>query len=182
VRVAAAHHVSRANMRRLDLVADCGSCAAVCCVVLPFDASEDFAFEKPAGVACRHLQSDRRCAIHDRLVERGLSGCAVYECYGAGPRVTRAFTPAERHEAFLVLRVIHELLWLLTEAAKLLPPSHEVRATLAGAIEALDVIAARPFEDLVVIDVERYREHTHKLLRRVGDALDRRDRVRLVVL
>src|SRR5215471_13450734 len=104
-------------MRRSDLVPDCGSCAAICCVATSFEASEDFAFDKPAGARCRHLTVECRCAIHDGLVKRGLSGCAVYDCYGAGQRVTRALASApeaERNEAFLMLRVVHELLWLLT--------------------------------------------------------------------
>src|SRR5262245_28728842 len=113
-------------MRRPDLVSDCASCAGLCCIATSFEASEYFGLDKPAGVACPNLSSDCRCAIHDDLVERGFAGCAAYECYGAGPRVTRAFGPgdsAARNEAFLSLRVVHELLWLLTEAAKLCPPS-----------------------------------------------------------
>jgi hypothetical protein len=73
-------------------------------------------------------------------------------------------------------------LWLLTEAAKLLPPSHAVGDELARAIEELDELAKRPFRELAETDTERHREHTHGLLRRVGRALQRRERVRLVVL
>lgn len=75
-------------MRRSDLVADCGACAAGRCIALPFDASEDFAFHKESGVACRHLDGTTS-TIHVELVDRGFLGCAVYDCYGAGPRATR---------------------------------------------------------------------------------------------
>ena len=159
-------------MRRPDLTPDCGSCAAICCVATSFDASEDFAFSKAAGVPCPHVARDCRCTIHDALVARGLSGCAIYDCYGAGQRVTRAFAgrdERERNEAFLVLRVVHELLWLLTEAAKLCPSSHdELDAHLAREIEALDAIARCP---TLVVDLRPHRETTHALLRRVGHAL-----------
>ena len=110
-------------MPRLSLAADCGNCAALCCTWLAFDASEDFAFSKPAGVPCRHLRRDR-CAIHDDLAGRGLRGCALYDCHGAGPRATRMFAAApltdrERHDAFAILRELHELLWLLDGASAL---------------------------------------------------------------
>jgi hypothetical protein len=112
---------------RAELSSDCGACAALCCIALPFAASEDFAFDKAAGARCRFLRDDCRCAVHDELVPRGLSGCAVFQCHGAGPRVTRAFagraeTPAlvaERDEVFRVQREVHELLWRLDAAAEL---------------------------------------------------------------
>ena len=75
-------------MTRPDLVADCPRCAALCCVWSAFDASDDFAFSKPAGVACRNLRRDHRCAIHRELIGRGLRGCAAYDCHGAGQRAT----------------------------------------------------------------------------------------------
>ena len=120
----------------------------MCCVATSFDASEDFAFDKPAGTACRYVRPDCRCAIHDQLVERGFGGCAIYDCYGAGPRVTRAFAGRRgcdraRNEAFLILRVVHELLWLLTQAARRC--SDQIDLDLARAIDveidALDAVA-----------------------------------------
>ena len=160
-----------------DLVPDCGSCAALCCVATSFEASDDFAFDKPAGVACRHLARDRRCSIHDRLVERGFRGCAAYDCYGAGQRATRAFAGSPdaeplRSAAFLQLRVVHELLWLLTEARTLCPRSHgDVAAQLAREVEALDAIARGPVSALLALDLDPRERAVRALLRRVGDAL-----------
>ena len=164
-------------MRRPDLLPDCGKCAAVCCVATSFDASDDFAFDKSAGVPCRHLLTDCRCAIHDDLVRRGFSGCAVYDCYGAGQRVTHAFEGRpwdrrERDEVFLILRGVHELLWLLTEAAKLGPPAvADLVRDLALATSALDAIARQPAPALFEIDLRAHRAAAGVLLRRVGEAL-----------
>jgi hypothetical protein len=33
---------------------DCARCAGLCCVLLAFDRGPLFAFDKPAGIACRH--------------------------------------------------------------------------------------------------------------------------------
>jgi hypothetical protein len=170
-------------MPRPDLVPDCASCAALCCVATTFDASEDFAFAKPAGVRCRKLRADNRCTIHAQLLERGFSGCAVYDCHGAGPRVTRAFareggSERERNEAFLISRVVHELLWLLTEACKLCPPAQaELAAELAREIDALDALATQSPCALTERAVARHDLSARGLLRRVGAALGGRRRL-----
>jgi hypothetical protein len=164
-------------MTRPDLVADCTRCAALCCVWSAFDASDDFAFSKPAGVACPYLRRDHRCAIHDQLAGRGLRGCAAYDCHGAGPRATRLFAEIrladrERHEVFLVLRDVHELLWLLTGAAALCPASHaELAAELAGAVEALDAVAGGPAAAILAADLRPHRTAAHRLLGRLRTAL-----------
>lgn len=175
-------------MRRADLVPDCGSCAAVCCVAPSFEASDDFAFDKPAGIRCPNLTRDDHCRVYAERAARGCSGCVGYDCYGAGQRVTRAFAAAphaqlERNEAFLILRVLHELLWLLTEAAKRCPPSHPaLAADLAREIDALDRLA-HAVPGLLAFDPQPHRELTHALLRRVGSALGgRRNSRALAVL
>lgn len=71
------------------LRADCGSCFGLCCVALPFSASADFAVDKAAGTACGNLGDDFRCGIHTRLRTEGFNGCTVYDCFGAGQRVSQ---------------------------------------------------------------------------------------------
>ncbi|WNV73792.1 pentapeptide repeat-containing protein [Geodermatophilus sp. DSM 44513] len=112
---------------RRRLRADCASCAGLCCVAPAFAASADFAVDKPAGVACRHLQRDSRCGIHGELRERGFPGCTVFDCFGAGQQKdpppptarTLAAGPCGRPAAFGVQRLLHELLWYLAEALAL---------------------------------------------------------------
>ncbi len=78
----------RAARLPAHLLADCSSCAALCCVIPPFDAVQGFGFDKPAETACRHLCADHRCGIHGDLIERGFSGCVAFDCLGAGQRLT----------------------------------------------------------------------------------------------
>jgi len=67
---------------------------------------------------------------------------------------------------------VHELLWLLTEAAKLRPSSQlELCAQLALEIEVLDAIACEPVSALLDIDLDSHDSAARALLRRVGDAL-----------
>lgn len=171
-------------MRRPDLVPDCGNCVAICCVATSFDASEAFAIDKPAGVRCQHLAQSHRCTIHRERGRLGFAGCIAYDCYGAGQRVTRAFVArpgalSERDEAFLALREIHELLWLLTEAMKLCPePSTALRIEIAGEVARLDRAALELIDELDRVDVSARREAVTSLLRRVGDSLGGRAQTR----
>ncbi|QSQ19424.1 hypothetical protein JY651_29365 [Pyxidicoccus parkwayensis] len=158
-------------MRRHDLVPDCGACAALCCVATSFERSEDFAFDKPAGVACRYLTRTHRCAIHAELIARGCRGCAAYDCYGAGQRATRA--PEHlRHPVFFILRGLHEQLCLLTDAAKLCPPScGELRAELTAQVEVLDTLSQGDVATLLESQSSLHAKRTRALLWRVGEVL-----------
>ena len=174
-------------MRRSDLVPDCASCAALCCVATSFDVSPAFSFDKAAGSRCRHLRNDDRCGIHDELEERGLTGCAAYDCYGAGQRATRLLAGSHdddrRNGTFLVLRTIHELVWLLTEAEKLCPASPpDLARALRDAIDALDGVARGSVTALLDFDWETASSSAHAVLRRVGEALRNEAPRRLPVL
>ncbi|SHL20296.1 pentapeptide repeat-containing protein [Streptomyces yunnanensis] len=118
---------------RLPLLSDCGNCFGLCCVALPFARSADFALDKEAGRPCPNLQADFRCGVHQDLRQRGFSGCTVFECFGAGQKISQVTfqgqdwrtapeTARPMFDAFAVMRQLHELLWYLTEAVAL-PPS-----------------------------------------------------------
>ena len=105
-------------MHAIDLTSRCEDCAALCCVMLPFDAGEDFGFDKAAAQACRHL-AGHACAIHSGLAAAGFSGCVRYDCLGAGQRVVQEVfagrswrdDPALLHPmeaAFRAMRRLHE--------------------------------------------------------------------------
>ena len=120
---------------RVSLRADCESCFRLCCVAPAFSASADFAISKKAGQACPNLQPDFRCAIHTRLRQEGFSGCTVYDCFGAGQKVSQVSfggrdwrraprTARQMFEVIAIMRQLHELLWYLAEALTLqLPPA-----------------------------------------------------------
>ncbi|MGY1839544.1 MULTISPECIES: pentapeptide repeat-containing protein [unclassified Modestobacter] len=164
---------------RADLRADCDRCVALCCVAPAFTASADFAFDKPAGTPCRHLRADTRCGIHAQLRDRGMPGCVVFDCFGAGQRVT-ALTgagrdwradPATTAEVFAVLPVMRQLtevLWYLVEAALLVPagPLHADVVALRARVETLTSTPAPGFAD---VDVPGVRAAAGALLGRVSE-------------
>lgn len=160
-----------------DLQGDCARCQGLCCVSLAFDRSEWFAFDKPAGEPCRHLLASTRCRQHARLEAAGQGGCASYDCYGAGQRVTQELLPGVswRHAAdegralfgaFLRLRDVHELRLLLRQAAQLSLP----QAAYAEGRRLLQQLEpARGFTPagLAALDVEALRVEVHAYLRRL---------------
>ncbi len=70
------------------LTSDCSNCAALCCVGLTLDKGDLFSFDKPAGTPCPNL-SGHLCKLHDQLESIGNRGCVLYDCAGAGQRVTQ---------------------------------------------------------------------------------------------
>ncbi|MEV4538085.1 pentapeptide repeat-containing protein [Asanoa sp. NPDC049518] len=146
----------------LELVADCGRCVGLCCVVPAFARSVDFAIDKPARTPCPNLGEDSRCGIHAKLRTEGFRGCTVYDCFGAGQHLTQAtFAGADWHDrpdlapsmfsAFPVMRELHELLWYLTAALELkLPPKQ--RTALTDARQRTLGLTEGSAEDLAKLD------------------------------
>lgn len=153
------------------LSGDCGRCAGLCCVALPFTASADFAVDKAAGTPCGNLRADHRCGIHARLRESGFSGCSVYDCYGAGQRVSARADLVPGAQLFAVFRVtrhLHELLWYLAEAARRggHGAEREDAERLAGEI---DGVVGGDADALVATDVDALRARVGEVLGRVSE-------------
>ncbi|WP_024285216.1 pentapeptide repeat-containing protein [Cellulomonas sp. KRMCY2] len=159
---------------RSALRADCASCFGLCCVVPAFSASADFAIDKPAGHACPNLGADSRCTIHATLRERGFAGCTVYDCFGAGQKVSQvtfggrswrqdAQTAREMVEVFPVVRALHELLWYLTEALAL-DSARTLHEGLRRARAQTQQLADLGPDGLVTLDVAAHRDAVNRLL------------------
>ncbi|MER5325853.1 pentapeptide repeat-containing protein [Streptosporangium roseum] len=164
---------------RLSLRADCESCFALCCVVPAFSASVDFAIDKKAGQACPNLRQDFRCGIHTRLREQGFRGCTVYDCFGAGQKVSQVTfggqdwrqsprTAEQMFEVFPIMRDLHELLWYLTEALTL-RPARPLHGELSLALEQTERLTHDSPGALVGLDVAAHRRDVNALLLRASE-------------
>jgi uncharacterized protein YjbI with pentapeptide repeats len=165
---------------RARLSGDCARCFGLCCVVLPFTASADFAVDKPAGKPCRNLGGDHRCGIHAELRQKGFNGCTVYDCFGAGQKVSQVTfggrdwrggseEDARRmFEAFPVVRQLHELLWYLTEALGL-AAARPVHADLRAALRKTEQLSLGTPEELAALDVAAHRQEVNVLLLRTSE-------------
>lgn len=110
-----------------SLTSDCANCAALCCVSLVLDKGPMFAIDKDAGTPCPNLNG-HKCGIHSDLKDRGFKGCTLYECAGAGQRVTQERFNGESWQTapellpamirdFANLRPLHERMTMLVAAA-----------------------------------------------------------------
>ncbi|MFF0160934.1 pentapeptide repeat-containing protein [Streptomyces sp. NPDC005263] len=165
---------------RADLRGDCEACFGLCCVALPFAASADFALDKEAGQPCPNLRGDHRCGIHADLRTKGFNGCTVYDCFGAGQKVSQVtfggqdWRTGPREQArrmvdvFPVVRQLHELLWYLTEALTL-PAARPVHADLREALERTEALTRGTPEELDALDVGEHRQEVNVLLLRASE-------------
>ncbi|MFS2029173.1 MULTISPECIES: pentapeptide repeat-containing protein [unclassified Curtobacterium] len=160
--------------RREDLGADCANCFGLCCVALAFAKSADFPFDKDAGDPCTNLDDADGCRIHPHLRERGFSGCTVFDCSGAGQKVSRhTFAgcswrddPETRRSMFAtfpVVRRLHDLLRYLDEAITLVRATHD-GAPWVGAFEHVRLLSDGTPEDLATLDVDAEYDRARPLL------------------
>lgn len=160
------------------LRADCRNCFALCCVAPALSVSADFAIDKPAGKPCPSLRSDFRCAIHQHLRQEGFPGCAAYDCFGAGQKVSQVTFEGRDWRSppaaglmlrvFPVMRQLHELLWYLTEALTL-RPARSLRPELRRALEETEGITHGGPQSLLDLDLDAPRARVNALLVRASE-------------
>lgn len=135
--------------------------------------------DKPAGQPCGNLRDDFRCGIHEQLPQRGFPGCVVFDCFGAGQRLTQETfggrdwrsspgIAGDMFAALPIMRQLHELMWYLTEALKL-PEARRLHPKLSAALAETDQLAARPVGELRTLDVDGHRGRVNPLLRRASE-------------
>ncbi|MFS0558656.1 pentapeptide repeat-containing protein [Brevibacillus sp. 179-C9.3 HS] len=178
-------HSSHDNSRG-HLQGDCENCFGLCCVALPFAASSDFAINKDAGKPCSSLQADFRCGVHTKLREIGFRGCTVYDCFGAGQKVSQVTfggkdwraapeSAKQMYEVFPIMWQLHELLWYITEALTK-PAAQSIHPGLKDALKETQRLTDRSTEDILKVDVPAHRAKVNELLLRTSE-LVRKDAV-----
>ena len=166
------------NRHRPDLRADCSNCFALCCVGLAFTASRDFAIDKSAGTPCPNLAADDRCSIHTGLRGRGFPGCTVYDCFGAGQKLSQQTfggvswraAPEQAGPMFAalpVMRQLHEMLWYLAEAETLASAS-ALKAEIGWSADETERLTTLPAGELLALDVAAHRADVSALLSEVS--------------
>ncbi|MYY81905.1 MULTISPECIES: pentapeptide repeat-containing protein [unclassified Streptomyces] len=164
---------------RAALRADCGSCSGLCCVALTFSKSSDFPVNKDAGKPCGNLAEDFRCGIHRDLRDKGYRGCTVFDCFGAGQRVSQGTfegrdwrrdpaTARQMFEVFPLMRQIHELLWYLTEALTH-PQTRPIAADLKRVLAETERLAQGSPDAVAGTDVAAHRQVVNLLLLRTSE-------------
>ncbi|TFB96744.1 pentapeptide repeat-containing protein [Cryobacterium adonitolivorans] len=165
--------------RREDLGADCANCFGLCCVALAFATSADFPIDKPAGEPCVNLDERDACRVHSELRHRGFKGCTVFDCFGAGQKVSRQTfagrswrdDPATRDamfSTFPIVRRLHELLWYLDQAITLVE-SAKAGAPLLAMFERVLALSNQQPDALTGLDVDAEFDRARPLLIEASD-------------
>ncbi|MFX3624972.1 MAG: pentapeptide repeat-containing protein [Ectobacillus sp.] len=157
-----------------QLSADCEQCFGLCCVALPYAKSADFAFDKAGGIPCKHLQGDYRCSIHKDLRTKGFRGCTVYECFGAGQKVSQVTykgkdwrehpeSAKEMFDVFPIMQQIYEMLRYLKEALSL-AETRPIHQDLENAVKETARLTDLSPEAILQLDVPSHRAKVNDLL------------------
>lgn len=161
------------------LRADCENCFGLCCVALPYAKSADFAFDKDGGTPCSNLQSDYRCGIHENLRAKGFRGCTVYECFGAGQKVSQLTyagndwrdNPAsakEMFDVFPIMQQLHEMLCYINEALNL-EDAKPLYQDLQAAFEETEYLTKQSPKSIMDLNVPAHRAIVNDLLLRTSE-------------
>jgi uncharacterized protein YjbI with pentapeptide repeats len=154
--------------------ADCENCFGLCCIALPFAKSADFEFDKDRGTPCPNLQLDYRCGIHKNLRKNGFRGCTVYECYGAGQKVSQ-FTydgkdwrdnpelAKEMFDVFPIMQQLHEMLYYLNEALSI-EDAKPIYKDLKIALEETEYLTNLSSKSIIDLNVPAHRVIVNDLL------------------
>lgn len=151
----------------IDYKADCENCFGLCCVALPFIKSADFAVDKDGGVPCKNLQDDYRCGIHEGLRGKGYKGCTVYECFGAGQKVSQYTykgrdwredkdAAKEMFHVFPIMQQLHEMLYYLQEALNL-EEARPIHNEIHKVLEETEALARLHPASLMDLNVSNHR-------------------------
>jgi len=157
-----------------DFKADCSNCFGLCCVALPYANSADFAYDKASGTPCHNLQSNYSCSIHRHLRQKGFKGCTVYECFGAGQKVSQITYEGndwrehpelaqEMFDVFPIMQQLYEMLLYLNEALYI-EETQPIKDDLQKTIFKIESLTNLSPEELLNLDVPKHRFSVNELL------------------
>jgi uncharacterized protein YjbI with pentapeptide repeats len=166
------------TLKEDKLRADCERCFGLCCVALPYAKSADFAFNKEGGTPCQNLNSEYRCDIHENLRKKGFPGCTVYECFGAGQKVSQYTfngrswreypeTASEMFQVFPIMQQLHEMLCYLQEALDR-EETKGIKKELLDMFERTEKLTYSTANSLLELDVPSHRAIVNELLLRTS--------------
>ncbi len=166
---------------REGLTADCMRCFGLCCTALNIVASSDFAINKSAGAPCINLQGDFRCKIHQNLREKGFKGCTVFDCLGAGQKVSQATFngqswkehPEIANKMFRVFPVMEQLYEMIAFIAEALTydVAQSLRDKLNKQIEKLQSLTDMDADSLLSLDMTSCRFPVNELLLETSESI-----------
>ena len=157
-----------------ELKIDCEKCFGFCCIALYFSKTDGFPEDKEPGKPCINLQRDFKCKVHKDLRKKGLKGCTIYDCFGAGQKVAQVTYEGhdwregpeysnKMYDVFIVMRQLHEMLWYLAEAYRL-QKDEKIKEEISKMIDATENLTKLDKDTIIKVDLPGHRFRVNKLL------------------
>ncbi len=157
-----------------NLRIDCKSCSGLCCVALCYLKTDGFPSNKEAGVPCEYLRSDFKCSIHKKLSEMDMKGCMVYDCLGAGQKVSKKIfqdvnwstnpdMAKDIFQAFLNVLKLHQILWYLIQGASICKDAKTINL-IDDLIMENEEITSLTASEISNYDLEKYRVRANEAI------------------
>ncbi|WP_440111571.1 pentapeptide repeat-containing protein [Paenibacillus sp. QZ-Y1] len=158
----------------LHLSADCEQCFGLCCVALPYGKSSDFAFDKSSGTPCPNLRTDNRCGIHTQLRQKGFKGCTVYDCFGAGQKLSQITyagkdwrdhpeSATEMFDCLPVMKQLHEMMSYVNEMLQR-QETQSIHSDLLKAYQDTERLSNLQPSAMILLDIPAHRAVVNELL------------------
>ena len=166
-----------------SLKSDCTKCSGLCCTALFFSKIDGFPENKQAGKACFNLQENFQCKIHEELEKRKMKGCIGYDCFGAGQQVTQSVyfgqtwqnSPGQAKEIFevyIAMFKLYQIRYFLLESLAIIP-AKMLRNNIKLLIEENEIICNSKPQDIMIFDIEKYRNRANIFLKQVCSLLQK---------
>ncbi len=167
------------NTIRLDLRADCKKCFGLCCIALNFSAIDGFPMDKKIGEPCLNLKEDFSCNVHNNLWDNGFKGCVIFDCMGAGQKVSQSTfngkdwrrVPDLRNQMFEVFSImlqLHQMLWYLNEAL-MLRSAVTMHREIKSIFDEIEHLTKLEHHTLLKVNVAAQREQVNALLAKASN-------------
>lgn len=169
-------------MNYKELQPDCEKCFGLCCVALYFSSINGFPINKDVGKTCINLAGDFKCKVHENLNEKGLKGCIVYDCIGAGQKVAQVTYSGhdwkekpeyskEMFDVFIIMKQLHEMLWYLNEAVRLQNNSNINKDKLIIKIDEIENLTHLEAKSIINLDLTSIKVGVNALLLQTSEFL-----------
>lgn len=166
-----------------SLRSDCSKCSGLCCTALLFSKMDGFPENKPSGKPCINLQKDFRCKIHGELEKRKMKGCIGYDCFGAGQQVTQSIyfgqtwqnlpdKAKEIFDVFIIVFQLYQIRYFLLESISIIP-AQVLQDDIKVLIEENERICNWEPQNIIIYDMENYRDRVNILLKQVCSLLQK---------
>lgn len=158
----------------MNLRADCKKCFGLCCIAFHFSTTDGFPMDKKIGEPCLNLKEDFTCNVHNNLWNDGLKGCVVFDCIGAGQKISQGTFNGKdwrqfpslmnsMFEVFSIMLQLYQMLWYLYEAM-MLRSAISIHREIQSIIDKIEELTNLEPDKLLDIDIITQRENVNKVL------------------